>query len=74
MNKEYNIICFRQNGIQTIVKRGVSLAEAQRICEDEETSSMTARKPKGCNGDEEMQDKWHKAQKHWFYGFREVKL
>jgi hypothetical protein len=70
--KEYNIIRFSQAGRRRIVKRGVSHAEAKRICSDPETSSMTARKPRGCDGDEAMQQRWHAQNKHWFYGFEEA--
>lgn len=71
--KQYDIVRFSEKGTQTIIKRGVSRAEAERICNDPETSSMTASKPRGCNGDEAMIARWHEQNKHWFYGFREAK-
>lgn len=68
--KLYNIINFPQgNKRARIIKRNVTLAEAQRICNDPETSSTTARKPKGCEGDEAIIERWNEKQKHWFYGY-----
>lgn len=72
MSKQYEVVKFFQKGGNTIIRHSVSLEEAQRICSDPETSSMTASKPKGCDGNEAMIDRWHDKQKHWFYGFREV--
>lgn len=68
--KMYEVVKFTQKGIQSVVTIGLTESEAQKICSDPETSSMTARKPKGCNGDESQIRKWHKANKHWFYGYR----
>lgn len=70
--KQYDIIRFSEKGTQKYIKRGVSIEEARRICNDPETSSMTARKPRGCDGDEAMIERWHEKNKHWFYGFREA--
>lgn len=70
---EYKIIRFSQHGSQRVIKRGLTLAQAQAICEDPETSSMTAKKPKGCAGDEAMKQRWHEKNKHWFYGYTEEK-
>lgn len=67
--KLYHVIRFSQGGKSMIVKRNVTLEEAQRICNDPETSSHTARKPKGCEGDEAMIERWSEKQKHWFYGY-----
>lgn len=70
--KEYDVVKFYQTGKQTTIRHSVSLDEARRICSDPETSSMTASKPTGCDGDEAMIERWHDKQKHWFYGFREA--
>lgn len=66
----YEVVKFTQLGKQTVITIGLTLNEAQKICNDPEASSMTARKPKGCNDDIAMQERWHKAEKHWFYGYR----
>lgn len=52
-----------------VIRVGLTLQEAQKICSDPETSSMTARKPRGCDGDEKQIQRWHEKQKHWFYGY-----
>ena len=45
----YRIVRLYMNGNPTrkILKRGLTLAEAQEHCKDPETSSSTARKPAG---------------------------
>jgi len=68
--KMYEVVKFTQTGRQTVIRIGLTEREAQKICQDPETSSMTARKPKGCNGDEAMIKRWHEKNKHWFYGYR----
>lgn len=66
----YNIVRFYENGKSSrIMRRGLTLEEARRHCNDPETSSMTASKPKGCANDEAQIARWHKSQKHWFDGF-----
>lgn len=52
-----------------VQKRGLTLEQAQKWCNDPETSSMTARKPLGCDGDDRQIERWHDKQKHWFDGF-----
>lgn len=64
----YEVVKFNQEGRQTIIKSGLSLGEAQRICSDPESSSMTARN--SCDGNEKKIANWHDKQSHWFYGFR----
>lgn len=66
----YEVVKFTQTGKQTVVRIGLTKREAQKICQDPETSSMTARYPKGCDGNEKMINRWHEKQKHWFYGYR----
>lgn len=73
MQKQYDVVRFSQAGRRRIVRRGVSLAEARRLCSDPETSSMTARKPQGCDGDEAQIERWSEKQKHWFWGYEEAK-
>jgi len=69
----YQVIkIYQDDRLTTTVKSNLSLKEAQTICFDPETSSMTARKPIGCNGDEKQIKRWHDKQKHWFYGYREM--
>lgn len=67
--KLYHVVRFAQSGNRRIVKRNLTLKEAQEICNDPETSSSTARKPQGCEGDEAMIERWNEKQKHWFYGY-----
>lgn len=66
----YEVVKFTQKGRQTVITIGLTEAEAQKICQDPETSSMTARKPKGCDGDTNQINRWHEESKHWFYGYR----
>lgn len=66
----YEVVKYTQKGKQEVITIGLTLQEAQKICSDPETSSMTARKPKGCDGNEKTIETWHKNQKHWFYGYR----
>ncbi len=66
----YEVVKFTQKGKQTVIRIGLTEKEAQKICQDPETSSMTARKPKGCDGDEKQIRRWHELNKHLFYGYR----
>ena len=68
--KMYEVVKFTQTGKQTVITTGLTESEAQKICSDPETSSMTARSPRGCDGSEKKIANWHKNQKHWFYGYR----
>ena len=71
---KYGIYLNKQKGGKPkLLKLVDTLAEAQEICNDPETSSMTASKPRGCNGSESLIEKWHARQAHWFYGFSEYK-
>jgi hypothetical protein len=72
-NNMYNVYKFKQNGTKPILfRKNIDLNEARAICEDTETSSMTAKKAAGCENDTKLIEKWHRKQKHWFYGFNEV--
>jgi hypothetical protein len=69
--KMYEVVKFTQgNAGQSVIRIGLTEQEAQKICQDPETSSMTARKPRGCDSNEKTIATWHKNQKHWFYGYR----
>lgn len=68
-SESYMIIKFYEDGRQRVIRRGLDREEARAICNDPETSSMTARKPAGCAGNEKQIARWHESQKHWFYGF-----
>ena len=70
--KLYNVVRFAQSGNRRIIKRNVTLKEAQAICNDPDTSSHTARKPQGCDGDGAMINRWSAAGKHWFYGYEKA--
>lgn len=60
---------YEDNSPARIIKTGLTLEEAKAHCNDPETSSMTARAPRGCEGDEERIAEWHEQKKHWFDGF-----
>ena len=66
----YEVVKYHQSKRPRVVRIGMTEQEAQKLCSDPETSSMTARKPLGCNGDEKQIQRWHDKQKHWFYGYR----
>jgi len=71
---KYGIYLNKQKGGKPKLLQLVdTIEEAQAICSDPETSSMTASKPKGCASSDTLIAKWHEAQKHWFYGFSEYK-
>lgn len=70
MERMYKIVRFYQDGRPSrTIRRGLTLAEARRHCNDPETSSYTAHSPRGCGGNERRQAKWLDQQKHWFDGF-----
>lgn len=73
MAKKYEIVKFYQTNekLPYVVQRNYSLEEARAYCDDPESSSMTAKPPKGCGGDQAKILKWHELQKHWFLGYRE---
>ncbi len=50
----------------------VNVWDETQWCQDPETSSMTARKPRGCDGDDRRIQRWHDKQKHWFDSYQEV--
>ena len=66
----YEVVKFTQKGQQSVIRIGLTEKEAQKICQDPETSSVTARTPKGCNGNEKQIQRWQELNKHWFYGYR----
>jgi hypothetical protein len=68
--KMYEVVKFTQKGRQTVIRTGLTEQEAQKICSDPETSSMTAKGPRGCENNEKKIATWHKNNQHWFYGYR----
>lgn len=70
-NHTYNIRRFYENPNRDsrVVQRGLSLEQAKKWCNDPETSSYTAKAPKGCEGNEKKIERWHEKNKHWFDGF-----
>jgi hypothetical protein len=42
MNRNYKIVRFYEQGGHRVIKRGLTLEEAQAHCQDPETSSSTA--------------------------------
>lgn len=69
MSETYKVVKFYESGRQRVIRGGLDLEQARAICDDPETSSYTARKPKGCDNDEAQIQRWHELEKHWFYGF-----
>ena len=66
----YNIRRFYEDGRPSrIVARVYGLKNAQKWCNDPQTSSYTAKSPRGCNGNQDRIAEWHKKNKHWFDGF-----
>ena len=55
----YSVVLFRFKGESEVVESGLSLEEAQEICEDPETSSRTATDPTLY------------GNQPWFFGYRE---
>ena len=73
--KQYCIKKFFEDGsFPRIVQKGLSLEEAQKYCADKQSSSMTADKPRGCAGNQKQIERWHKKQKHWFYGYEGIEI
>ena len=64
-----NIIRFYEDGGSRIVKRGLTEEQAKAWCNDPETSSYTAKAPRGCENNPDKIAKWHKEKRHWFDGF-----
>lgn len=70
MEKTYKIVRFYQNGRPArVMRRGLTLKQAQDHCNDPETSSET--KKTACNGNDKAIARWHEQQKHWFDGYTE---
>ncbi len=55
-----------------VMQRGLSEEQARKWCNDPETSSYTAKAPRGCEGKEKRIDKWHDEKRHWFDAFRKA--
>jgi hypothetical protein len=71
--KYYRIVRFKQTGGRgKVQKAGLTLKQARAWCNDPETSSRTAAKPRGCGSDERLIAKWAEAGKHWFDGYEEI--
>lgn len=67
----YEVVKYYQDDRNTeVIRTGLDLKTARQMCNDPETSSMTARKPQGCDQDEKQIQRWHDKQKLWFYGYR----
>lgn len=62
----YAVVCFAQNPKTdaVTVETGLSLADAQAICRDPETSSTTATGP-------DAAERTRRMGGGWFYGYRE---
>lgn len=69
----YRIKRFYEDGRRPrIIRKGLTLEEAKKHCNDPETSSETASAPRGCAGNEAKIKQWHERKKHWFDGFEEA--
>lgn len=69
-NETYKIVRIYENDRKPRTQaRGLTLKEAQKWCEDPETSSMTAKQPRGTGGNGRTIQKWHDLKKHWFDGY-----
>lgn len=55
----YSVVLFRFKGESEVIEEGLSLEEAQEICQDPETSSRTSSDP----------DRYGSGP--WFFGYRE---
>jgi hypothetical protein len=77
MSKIYMIVRRYQNERKPrVMAKNLTLEAAQAWCNDPETSSMTAKSPRGCGTGRFQQrniENWHKLQKHWFDGYEEQK-
>lgn len=72
MSKQYRVVKFYEDGRRRrVIRSGLDLEQARAICNDPETSSYSASRPRGCANNKEAIARWHKNQKHWFYGFEE---
>ena len=74
MTDEYYIVRMYQNGRRPrVMRKGLTLEQAQEHCNDPATSSMT--KPQGKYNQPPRPAtiaRWHEQQKHWFDGYRKV--
>ena len=61
----YYIVRHYQRGGNRVIKRGLSLEDAQRHCEDPETSSATAKRPENVRRT--------KLRGPWFDGYSEAR-
>ncbi len=75
MSKVYQIVRIYQNERpRRVIAKNLTLEKAQEWCNDPETSSMTAKSPRGCGTGRFQQrniERWHKLNKHWFDGYEE---
>ena len=69
----YEIVRFYQDDRPArIIQKNLSKEKAVEWCLDPETSSMTAKKPRGCESDQAQIDRWHAENKHWFDAWRSM--
>lgn len=71
MTELFSVYRFKENGSKPkLQKSGLTLDQARAWCNDPETSSKTAKQPRGCGGKESTIERWHTTQRHWFDGYR----
>lgn len=59
----YRVVRFSQRGRPRVIERGLTLAQAQTICNDPSTSSRTK------NPSVLVQQRLDANRGHWFYGY-----
>jgi hypothetical protein len=73
-SKYYQVVRFSQkNGRGRVQAKNLTLEQARKWCNDPQTSSHTADKPRGCGGDEAMIQRWNEKDKHWFDGYEQMR-
>lgn len=73
MAEYYKIVRMYENDRRPrTITKNLTLAEAQKWCQDPETSSISAAPPRGCGHDERKIERWHDKQKHWFDGYERM--
>lgn len=72
MEKSYQVVRYYEKDRKPrIMAKDFTLKKAQEWCNNLETSSITAKAPRGCDNNDSKIAKWHKQDRHWFDGYRE---
>lgn len=62
MSDRYKVVLYKQSGGKRTVQAGLTLEQAQKICNDPETSSQTCTKAAG-------KARTRRLGCEWFYGY-----